>query len=150
MIQVRGDCKPEFLALKKELYHALNPEVEGSEFTPECGLALCVFVNNERVVNLYGGFKDKQRTKVWNQNTLAGVYSCTKAWTSLVASHFCSKGLLDVNAPVCNYWSGFGQNGKDKITVKQLLCHESGCSAMRLPVYKCNRENEWNNICNFS
>ena len=149
MIELHGTCKTEFLPLKNELSNSLNvPENEKEKYTAECGVALCIIMNNEIVVNLYGGFQDQKCTKKWNDNTLAGVYSCTKGWTSIVASHLRSKKILEMDAPVCKYWKGFEQNGKEQITVKQLLCHESGCSTIRVPIYKCNRENEWDTICN--
>ena len=149
MIELHGTWKTEFLPLKNELSNSLNvPENEKEKYTAECGVALCIIMNNEIVVNLYGGFQDQKCTKKWNDNTLAGVYSCTKGWTSIVASHLRSKKILEMDAPVCKYWKGFEQNGKEQITVKQLLCHESGCSTIRVPIYKCNRENEWDTICN--
>ena len=36
------------------------------------------------------------------------------------------RGLVDVNAQVRDYWPEFGSNGKEKITVKDLLCHTAG------------------------
>ncbi len=37
-----------------------------------------------------------------------------------------SKGLFDLDAPVADYWPQFAQEGKGKITVRQLLAHQAG------------------------
>ena len=37
-----------------------------------------------------------------------------------------SRGLVDYDAPVARYWPEFARNGKDAITVRQLLGHEAG------------------------
>jgi CubicO group peptidase (beta-lactamase class C family) len=35
-------------------------------------------------------------------------------------------GLIDYEAPIAEYWPEFGCNGKERITVRQLLSHQSG------------------------
>ena len=43
------------------------------------------------------------------------------------ALHICvDRQLLDYDDRVSEHWPEFGQNGKDAITVRQVLCHESG------------------------
>ena len=37
-----------------------------------------------------------------------------------------SRGWIDYDAPVAEYWPEFAQNGKGAITVRQLLSHEAG------------------------
>lgn len=39
------------------------------------------------------------------------------------------EGKLRLNDPVSRYWPEFGQNGKDKVTVRQLLTHSSGLAS---------------------
>ena len=36
------------------------------------------------------------------------------------------KGLLDYESKISKYWPEFGRNGKENITLKQLLKHEAG------------------------
>src|SRR6187455_1320720 len=45
-----------------------------------------------------------------------------------------SRGWLDYDELVCKYWNDFGQNGKEKITVRQLLAHQAGLFAFDKPV----------------
>ena len=37
-----------------------------------------------------------------------------------------SRGWIDYDAPVAEYWPEFAQHGKAAITVRQLLSHEAG------------------------
>ena len=44
------------------------------------------------------------------------------------------RGLLDYEERVCAYWPEFAQAGKEKVTVRQLLSHQSGLLALDAPV----------------
>ena len=62
------------------------------------------------------------------------VYSATKglAAMSLAIAH--SRGWLDYDERVCTYWPEFAQQGKERITVRQLLGHQAGLFAFDGPV----------------
>lgn len=92
----------------------------------ELGAALAVKKDGEIVVDLWGGHRDKKRTKPWQHDTLVTVWSTTKgmAATAMAVAH--SRGLFDLESPVANYWPEFAQAGKQDITVRQLLEHEAG------------------------
>ena len=62
------------------------------------------------------------------------VWSCTKGATALCAHILASRGLLDLDAPVVDYWPEFGQNGKEATTVAMLLSHQAGVPALRDPL----------------
>jgi CubicO group peptidase (beta-lactamase class C family) len=50
------------------------------------------------------------------------------AATAVALAH--SRGLLDLDAAVAAYWPEFAQNGKEAVTVRQLLSHQAGLSAV--------------------
>jgi CubicO group peptidase (beta-lactamase class C family) len=50
---------------------------------------------------------------------------------TLAVAH--SRGWLDYDEFVCTYWPEFAQNGKEKITVRQLLAHQAGLFAFDEP-----------------
>ncbi len=61
------------------------------------------------------------------------LYSATKA---IVASAFwtlISDGLVDISRPVAHYLPEFGANGKETVTVQQVLLHTSGFPNAPLP-----------------
>src|SRR5262249_50644082 len=44
-----------------------------------------------------------------------------------------SRGWLDYEQKVCAYWPEFAQQGKEKVTVRQLLAHQAGLFALNPP-----------------
>ena len=50
----------------------------------------------------------------------------TKGLAAMTLALAHSRGWLDYDAPVCKYWPEFAQNGKENITVRQLLAHQAG------------------------
>ena len=92
----------------------------------ELGAALAVVRDREVVVDLWGGHRDKKRSKPWQRDTLVTVWSTTKgmAATAMAVAH--SRGLFNLENPVAAYWPEFAQAGKEEVTVRQLLEHEAG------------------------
>jgi CubicO group peptidase (beta-lactamase class C family) len=60
-------------------------------------------------------------------DTIFDIASLTKVVATTTAiMQLSDGGLLSIDAPVAKYWPEFGQNGKDNITLQQLLTHTSG------------------------
>jgi CubicO group peptidase (beta-lactamase class C family) len=64
------------------------------------------------------------------------VYSTTKGLAAMTLAIAHSRGWLDYDERVCEYWPEFAQNGKEEITVRQLLAHQAGLFAFDEPVDK--------------
>jgi CubicO group peptidase (beta-lactamase class C family) len=89
------------------------------------GAAVCVYHDGKPVVDAWTGVLDRSGSP-WREDTLAVSYSTTKGVTS-TALHVCvDRQLLDYDDRVADHWPEFAQNGKDAITVRQVLCHEAG------------------------
>jgi CubicO group peptidase (beta-lactamase class C family) len=102
----------------------------------ELGAACCVYHKGEKVVDLWGGVRNKATGEPWEQDTMALVYSATKGLAAMTLAVAHSRGWLDYDEMVCNYWPEFAQNGKEKITVRQLLAHQAGLFALDTPLDK--------------
>jgi len=100
----------------------------------EIGAAVCVTLEGEPVVDLWGGHQDAERTRPWRRDTLANVYSTTKGVTALALHRLVDEGAVDLDAPVAAYWPEFARAGKQRIPVRQLLSHEAGLAAVRRPL----------------
>ena len=120
---IQGDCDPRFEGVRQAF--AGNFAERG-----EVGASLCVIVDGETVVDLWGGHADETRSHAWERDTIANVYSSTKGVAALAAAMLADRGLLDVEAPVADYWPEFAQAGKEAITVRQLLTHEAGLAGI--------------------
>lgn len=96
----------------------------------ELGAACAVVRDGQLVVDLWGGHRDKRRTKRWEQDTLVTVWSTTKGMSATAMAVAHSRRLFDLDAPVATYWPEFAQAGKEAITVRQLLEHEAGLAVI--------------------
>lgn len=100
----------------------------------ELGGAFAAYVGDEKVVDLWGGYRDVARTLPWAEETHVLVFSATKGVAAFTLAHLHTRGLLDYDAPVAAYWSEFAQGGKEHITVRQLLSHQAGLVLLDAPV----------------
>jgi CubicO group peptidase (beta-lactamase class C family) len=103
----------------------------------EVGAAVAVWRDGRPVVDLWGGLRDTARGLPWRSDTMVPVFSTTKGVAALVLAALRSRGVLDYDARVADYWPEFAQHGKDQVTVRQLLAHEAGLAVLdvvlRLP-----------------
>ena len=100
----------------------------------EVGASVCIQVEGETFVDIWGGSADPASNKPWVEDTITHVWSATKGATALCAHMLIERGLLDLEAPVVRYWPEFGQAGKESILVKMLLNHQSGLAAISEPL----------------
>jgi CubicO group peptidase (beta-lactamase class C family) len=96
----------------------------------ELGGACCAFHRGEKVVDLWGGIRNKRTGEPWEQDTMVLIYSATKGLAAMTLAVAHSRGWLDYEERVCVYWPEFAQNGKGRITVRQLLAHQAGLFAL--------------------
>jgi CubicO group peptidase (beta-lactamase class C family) len=127
--QIHGFVSPGYEAVR---------EAFAENFTSrrEVGAACCVYHKGERVVDLWGGVRNQATGEPWEDDTMALVYSATKGLAAMTLAIAHSRGWLDYDEFVCKYWPEFAQNGKEKITVRQLLAHQAGLFALDEPFDK--------------
>lgn len=95
----------------------------------EVGAACCIYRDGEKVVDLWGGVRDRRSGEPWRADTMVLVHSTTKGLSAMVMALARSRGWLDYDERVCAYWPEFAQAGKDQLTVRQLLAHQGGLFA---------------------
>jgi CubicO group peptidase (beta-lactamase class C family) len=94
------------------------------------GGALAVYLDGEPVVDVWTGWADRRGRVPWSADTGALVFSATKGMASTVIHRLVDRGLIDYDAPVAEYWPEFAANGKADITVRQVMRHRAGLSAL--------------------
>jgi CubicO group peptidase (beta-lactamase class C family) len=92
----------------------------------EIGAAVCAYWRGEKVVDLWGGRRTPTGPEPWDEDTMVLVHSTTKGLAAMTIAVANSRGWIDYDAPVADYWPEFAQGGKGAITVRQLLNHEAG------------------------
>jgi CubicO group peptidase (beta-lactamase class C family) len=100
----------------------------------ELGAACCAYYRGKKVVDLWGGIRNKQTGEPWDQDTMVVVHSATKGLAAMTLALAHSRGWLDYEQLVREYWPEFAQNGKERITVRELLAHQAGLFAINEPV----------------
>lgn len=100
----------------------------------DVGASFCATKDGEVIVDLWGGHADAERTRPWERDTIVNVYSTTKTMCALTALLVADRGELDFKAPVAKYWPEFAANGKQDVTVAQLMSHSSGLSGWKEPI----------------
>jgi CubicO group peptidase (beta-lactamase class C family) len=100
----------------------------------EIGAAVAVYRDGRKVVDLWGGLRNGRTQAPWLQDTIVNVFSTTKGVASLAVALAASRGLIDYDARVADYWPEFAQAGKGAITVRQLIGHQAGLVAIKPPL----------------
>jgi len=95
----------------------------------ELGGGCCVYYKGEKVVDLWGGLRNEKTGEPWEEDTMVIVYSTTKGLAGMTMAIAHSRGWLDYEERVATYWPEFAQNGKENVTVRQLLSHQAGLYA---------------------
>lgn len=108
--------------------------LEGFTAGRDVGAAVCVILDGEVVVDLWHGHADRRRQRPWQRDTLVCTFSVTKAMTTVCMLQAVDRGLLDLDAPLASYWPEFACNGKEGITLRQVLCHQAGLVGFHEPV----------------
>ncbi|WP_166847415.1 serine hydrolase domain-containing protein [Isoptericola sp. BMS4] len=68
------------------------------------------------------------------EDTIFDMASVTKLFTSIAVTQLVEDGLVELDEPVATYLPAFAANGKEEVTVRQLLTHTSGFVAW-LPLW---------------
>jgi CubicO group peptidase (beta-lactamase class C family) len=122
--EINGFCDARFERVAQEF-------AKNFQQRDEVGASVCVTLEGEPLVDLWGGIARPATNALWKEDTISVVWSSTKGATSLCAHILASRGKLDLDAPVAQYWPEFAQGGKEAIPVKMLLNHQAGLAGVR-------------------
>lgn len=92
----------------------------------ELGAGFAVILDGEVVVDLLGGWADRQKTRKWDARTLVPVYSTTKGISALVLAALVADLEAGYETRVAEIWPEFAANGKDAVTIGDLVSHQAG------------------------
>ena len=124
---IHGHVAPGFEAVETEFRQNFAQRAD-------VGAACAVYHKGIKVVDLWGGYRDAKTHAPWQENTLEIVFSTTKGMAAICLAMLNSRGLLDYDKKVVTYWPEFGQNGKENISVRQLISHQAGLVAVDSPL----------------
>ena len=122
-VEARGSTFPihgQYEAAYRPVIEAFK---ENFRLEDETGSSCAVMKNGKLVVDLWGGFANRDRTTPWEEHSTVCMMSVAKGVTAIAFNMLVDRGLIDVDAPVARYWPEFAQNGKANIKVRWLLDH---------------------------
>lgn len=96
----------------------------------ELGASVSVWQNGKEIISLHHGWRDKEETIPWTDDTLVPVWSVTKgpaAITTLLALH---KAGIPPESPVIDVWPELRAAREGKLTFADLLAHRAGLPAL--------------------
>lgn len=123
-LTVHGFCAPRF----QPLADAFRANFEDGL---EAGASLALTWRGKPVVDLWAGHADRARTRAWERDTIMQVFSVSKIMLLMCVLRLADQDKLELDAPIATYWPAFGQNGKDRVTVRDLLTHRTGVPGFR-------------------
>jgi CubicO group peptidase (beta-lactamase class C family) len=125
--KLEGECDARFRGVLEEFERNFTER-------GEVGASACLTLGGHTVVDLWGGLARPAERVPWERDTVSIVFSCTKGATALAAHMLSSRGALDIDAPVAEYWPEFARKGKERATVKMMLDHSVGLPAFKTPL----------------
>ena len=110
--EIFGLCPPQFEAVRETF-------LENFATRDEVGARFCIAIEGEVLVDIWAGHRDRARKLAFEADTLAPVFSVTKAMTAVMMARLVDQGRLDYGQTVASVWPEFAQAGKGAITVEQ-------------------------------
>lgn len=99
----------------------------------DVGASLALIVENRVVADLVGGFEDAQRRAPWRDDALTHLWSVTKAVSATLVARLVETGAVDYEDRIAADWPAFAAEGKDAVTLGQLLAHQAGVPGISRP-----------------
>lgn len=136
-----------------EIHGTIEPGWEGvrdafaNNFAQGLEVGACAFVtrHGRPVVDIWAGDRGPDGTP-WAEDTIVNVYSTTKTMCGISLMMLVDRGLVDPHAPVATYWPEFAANGKDMMTVAQVMAHTSGMAGFD-PAISAETLYDWDRCC---
>jgi CubicO group peptidase (beta-lactamase class C family) len=94
------------------------------------GASFVVRHRDELLVDIWGGYADPRTRRPWTRESLGFSFSTSKGVSATIIHRLADRGLLAYDEPVAAYWPEFAANGKQAITVRQLMTHQAGLDAL--------------------
>ncbi len=93
----------------------------------DLGAGLCVIASGETVVDLWGGWRDRDQREPFEEESLVNAYSVGKGITAAVALVAISRRIIDLDVAARTWWTELELD----TTLRHHLTHQAGLPALR-------------------
>ena len=118
-MHVEGTATPEFESVKRLFEKEMHRLAEQNA-------QLCVYHRGEKVVDVWAA---EGGSAAFSGDSLVNVFSSGKSLEAIAVAYLVGKGLLRYDAKITDYWPEFAANGKEGVTVADLMRHEAGLAS---------------------
>jgi len=114
--------------LKHKLAELINKQISDKH---QIGVQVSIYQDGNEILSESYGTSDN--TNKLSNNNLFLSFSVTKGIFALLIHILVDKNYLNYDDYICKFWPQFAKNGKDKITLRQILSHQAGLHRMPFP-----------------
>ncbi len=118
-MEIHGFCDEKYAPVREEFERNFTER-------GDVGGSFAVTVEGEFIIDLWAGYRDRNKTLPWEEDTIVNVWSSTKPMYFMLALMLADRGELDLYGKVTDYWPEYGQNGKQDTEVRHFLSHSAG------------------------
>ena len=122
--QVKGDVAPGFESVKALFTRQMHTLAEENA-------QLCVYHRGKKVVDLWASATGNA---AFSADSLVNIFSSGKSLEAIAVGALVSRGLIAYDARITQYWPEFGAQGKEGVTVADLMRHEAGLANFDTPL----------------
>ncbi|PLW68165.1 serine hydrolase domain-containing protein [Pseudohalioglobus lutimaris] len=115
-LRIRGRVEPGFESVRQLFENQMRTMAERN-------VQLCAFYRGKKVVDLWASAIGDD---TFTADSLVNVFSSGKSLEAIAIASLVSRGLVRYDAKITQYWPEFGANGKDGLTIADLMRHEAG------------------------
>jgi CubicO group peptidase (beta-lactamase class C family) len=133
-----GTVHPDYADVAASLIRQIPPD-------RHAGSAVCVYHRGRCVVDIWGGVRDSAGNP-WLADTTAPSFSTTKGVISTLVHILVDQGRAAYDDPIAKHWPAFGARGKERITIRQALCHEAGLYRIRELIERPQEMLDWQHM----
>jgi CubicO group peptidase (beta-lactamase class C family) len=119
-----GTCDASFVAVREAFE---NNFIEHGEI----GAAVHITVDGVSVVDIWAGYSTPAKDRIWQDHQLVNAFSVGKGITAVIAAQCVARGEFEYETLVTDVWPEFGTQGKEILTIRDLLGHRAGIPALR-------------------
>lgn len=93
---------------------------------------LCVYVGEDKVVDLWA---TRNPEAGFDGDSLVNVFSSGKSLEAIAIAYLVAQGRLNYSDRVAEHWPEFASQGKDQLTIADVMRHEAGLSAFDVSLH---------------
>lgn len=90
------------------------------------GACFAVYHNGHLVVDLWGGVQNRDTGQPWTEHTMTVMFSTTKSIASTILAMVMDQEGVPYSRKVSEFWPEFGKNGKQDVTIMNVVLHQAG------------------------